>query len=216
MNSVKNSVSNPLRILSLCDYTGNMLKPWAAAGHYCVAVDIAYHTDHHDGIWRLKRDVKLLRSVYPVDLAFDWIFAFPPCTDLASSGARWFESKGLGATIEALQLVQSCLQICETANRGWMIENPVGRLSSAWRKPDFKFDPCDYGDPYTKKTCLWVGGAFELPPFEPIEPVEGSKMHTKLRSQRARSETPQGFANAVFKHLAGKGGLCELSKKLGI
>lgn len=186
-----------MRILSLCDYTGNMLKPWRDAGHQCVAVDIAYEQDGMvDGIYRLRRDVR----TYQPDGEYDWIFAFPPCTDLASSGARWWSAKGLEATIEALQLVNACRRICETATKGSMLENPVGRLSSAWRKPDHMFDPCDYGDPYTKKTCLWIAGEFKMPIKTPVPATLGSKMHKMGRSKnraRKRSETPMGFAQAV-------------------
>lgn len=188
-----------MRILSLCDYTGNMLKPWAEAGHECFAVDVA---QDKPGV----RDGIIYRTANICDLNlepgyFDLIFAFPPCTDLAASGARWWSSKGLTATIEALRLVDVCRKLCEQATKGWMIENPVGRLSSAWRKPDYTFDPCDYGDPYTKKTCLWTGGQFVMPPKARVEPTLGSKMHTMPASkdrQRLRSETPMGFARAVY------------------
>lgn len=186
-----------LHILSLCDYTGNMLKPWADSGAYCMAVDIAHDVFPDDGIVRVPEDIRIWG--FPTE--FDWVFAFPPCTHLASSGARWWEDKGLSVLIESLELVNTCLEICKTAKVGWMIENPVGRLSTCWRKPDYTFDPCDYGDPYTKKTCLWTGGMFRMPDKTPVEPVLGSKMHylppSKNRA-RLRSETPMGFANAVY------------------
>jgi hypothetical protein len=132
---------------------------------------------------------------------FDMVFAFPPCTDLANSGARWFKEKGLTALIAALQVVEACRRICEESGAPWMLENPVGQLSTYWRNPDYTFDPCDYGDPYTKKTCLWTGGGFVLPWRSRIEPTEGSKMHRLPPSaERAnlRSATPTGFARAVF------------------
>ncbi|MHB1065706.1 MAG: hypothetical protein ACYC1Z_14665, partial [Georgenia sp.] len=94
-----------------------------------------------------------VRSVTP-----DWfdrqpaaVFAFPPCTDLAISGARDFRRKGMRRLIDAMELVESCRLLCEFSGAPWMIENPVGRLSTLWRKPDHLFDPCDYGDPYTKR-----------------------------------------------------------------
>jgi len=89
-----------------------------------------------------------------------------------------------------------------------MIENPVSTLSTYWRKPDYMFDPCDYGryldppgDAYTKKTCLWVGNGFVMPPKKPVPPVEGSKIHRMPPSKDRgylRSVTPMGFAEAVF------------------
>jgi hypothetical protein len=179
-----------------------MVQPWLEAGHTATIVDL----QHPDGVTRdgnltrIRGDVRnmncLTRSQH-----FDIVFAFPPCTDLANSGARWFREKGLGALIGALQTVEACRQLCEDSGAPWMIENPVGQLAAYWRKPDYVFDPCDYGDPYTKKTCLWTGGGFVLPWRSRVEPTEGSKMHRlppSPQSANLRSETPPGFARAVF------------------
>ena len=78
--------------------------------------------------------------------------------------------------------------------------NPVGKLNTRYLgKPRLIFDPCDYGDPYTKKTCLW--GNFNIPKKNPVKPTEGSKMHllppSKYRAA-LRSVTPLGFAKAFF------------------
>lgn len=117
------------------------------------------------------------------------------------SGARDFEKKGLRGFIDALEMVETARVLCELSGAPYMIENPVSRISSAWRKPDHTFDPCDYGDPYTKKTCLWTGGGFVMPPKKRVEPTEGSKMHRIPPGEdraNLRSETPMGFARAVF------------------
>lgn len=193
-------------ILSLCDLTGNMVRPWQEAGYECMIVDI----QHPDGyrregkLWRVGMDVLKFQPPEEVEL----VFAFPPCTHLAASGARWWSVKGLPAVIEALTLVNRCHEIATATGAPWMIENPVGRLSTFWREPDYTFDPCDYGgyldppgDAYTKKTCLWTGGGFVMPPKKYVYPVEGSRMWKLPPSeQRAnlRSETPMGFARAVF------------------
>ncbi len=192
-----------MRILSLCDFTGNILKPWAQAGHECIAVDIAYDHDHVDelGIKRIKADVLNFKPAGK----FDVIFAFPPCTHLAVSGARWWAKKGPAALLEARLLVFACAAICQKYTKPdgwWLLENPVGRLPAHWRKADYTFNPCDYGDPYTKRTCLWAGGSFIMPPKTPVEPTEGSKMHKihKGKDQaRLRSVTPVGFSEAVYK-----------------
>lgn len=91
----------------------------------------------------------------------------------------------------------------------WALENPVGRLrrlrAARFREPRLIFNPCDYGDPYTKKTLLW--GRFNLPKRSPVEPVKvcaqgswiqrlgGKSDRTKL----LRSMTPPGFARAFFR-----------------
>lgn len=192
-----------MRILSLCDYTGNMVRPWHEAGHEVVTVDLQA-ADHPWRRW--VRDVRGLQNE-PHD--WDWVFAFPPCTHLAVSGAKHFKAKGMDALIEALTIVNVCRKICEQAKVGWMLENPVSTLSTYWRKPDYIFHPYEYGgyeggegDGYTKKTCLWTGGGFVMPEKCPIPFAQDhDRIHKAPPSaERAnfRSATPKGFARAVF------------------
>ncbi len=200
-------------VLSLCDRTGVMVRPWAEAGFECWCVDL----QHTPGACR--RPGKLNIVNIGADVCF-WLpprvqyaaaFAFPPCTHLASSGARWFQDKGLRGLIDGLELVERCRAILEWLQCPWMLENPVGTLSTYWRKPDFLFDPWQFSgylhtprsEWYSKKTCLWVGGGFNLPSPKFIEPrkTPTSKMHLLGKSScRAdeRSKTPLGFARAVF------------------
>lgn len=176
-----------------------MVRPWADAGFRCYCVDIAHSEDSdHQNIVKIASDVR------------DWlpprgniVFAafFPPCTHLAVSGARWFAGKGLGALRDSVDLFHWSARIAEWCEAPYLIENPVSTISTYWRKPDHTFDPCDYGDPWTKKTCLWTGGGFRMPQKFPVEPTQGSRMHLLPPSDdRAdlRSETPPGFARAVF------------------
>lgn len=193
--------------LFLCNRTENMARPWLDAGIRCVTVDMQPADRAHPLRTHIEGDVRDYQA--PARPLF--VAAFPPCTDLAVSGARWYRSKGLRGLIGALEVVETCREICEASGAPYMIENPVGTLSTYWREPDFAFDPCDYGDPYTKRTLLWTGNGFVMPPvvrpgdmFEAptwVEPTEGSKMHRLPPSaDRAdlRSVTPQGFARAVF------------------
>lgn len=193
-------------VLSLCDKSGNMLKDWAQAGYRCIAVDIQHSGSHtENGIEYVGADV--LRYL-PPRTKYKMAFAFPPCTHVAVSGARWFGDKGLGALAEAIVLVEACRRILEWTDAPYCIENPVSTLSTYWRKPNFMFDPCDYGgylfpegDNYTKKTCLWTGNGFIMPEKKPVAPTLGSKMHLLPPSEdRAdlRSVTPEGFARAVY------------------
>jgi hypothetical protein len=102
--------------------------------------------------------------------------------------------------LEGLSVVDACLRIVTlTRPQWWVLENPVGRLRDYLGPPLHTFDPCDYGDPYTKRTQLW--GQFRAPVMRPVEAVEGSKMHLLPPSpDRAalRSVTPAGFARAFF------------------
>ena len=153
-------------VLSLCDRTGEMVKPWSAAGYKCECIDIQHSIlrDHvSENITYRWGDV---RTVEPKEYHPKIVFTFPPCTHLAISGARDFERKGLQYLIDALQVVENCRKLAEWFDCPWMLENPIGRLSSFWCRPNYSFDPCDYAgyldDPgpeaYTKRTCLWTGG----------------------------------------------------------
>jgi hypothetical protein len=190
-------------VLSLCDRTGVMVQPWAEAGYRCVIVDTQHKRASRDGlIEKVGCDVRNFAEAYgPPPTAI--VFAFPPCTHLAVSGARWFQEKGLESLHEALGLVVACKRICEASGAPWMLENPVGTLSSYWRTPDYTFQPWQYGDRYTKKTCLWTGGGFQMPqPWIAHKPAEvKASIHLMPPSaDRAdkRSITPAGFARAVF------------------
>ena len=187
-------------MLSVFDKTTVMAQPWAAAGYVCYCVDI----QHPAGVRQTGNIVYVgadVREWLPPrgDIAFAAFF--PPCTDVAVSGARWFKDKGIGALVAALQLFDVSVKLAEWTGAPYLIENPVGTVSTYWRAPDHMFDPCDYGDPWTKRTCLWTGGGFVMPPKHRVEPSEGSKMHRLPPSaDRAdlRSATPAGFARAVF------------------
>lgn len=194
-------------VVSLFDRSGIMVLPWAKAGYLCYCVDLEHPAgEHREGnIVRVGADV---RDWLPPYADIKILFAFPPCTDVAVSGARWFKDKGLGSLIDALQLFEAAVRLAEWTRAAYLIENPVSTISTYWRKPDYTFDPCDYGgyleppaDAYTKKTCLWTGNGFVMPKTMRVTPFEGSRMHRLSPSKdRAvlRSKTPRGFAQAVF------------------
>ena len=175
-----------LTVLSLCDYTCNWSEPYVRAGYDVRLVDLK----HGD-------DVRLFEALpYPLR----GILAAPPCTEFATSGARWWQDKGEAAVLDGLAIVDAvCRIILVHRPQWWVIENPVGRLKRFLGEPVMLFDPADYGDPYTKRTCLW--GRFNPPRMAKVEATEGSKMHRLPPSpERAarRSETPAGFAKAFF------------------
>ena len=193
-------------VLSLCDRTANMVRPWADAGCDCLCVDTRHEGRRQEGrITFIGADV---RFWMPPPRRYAIVFAFPPCTNLAVSGARWFADKGIGGLMAAIEVLEACRRICEWTEAPWMIENPVSTISSYWRRPDHVFDPCDYGgyldppgDAYTKRTCLWTGAGFIMPETNPVSPREGSRMHRLPPSEDRsglRSATPRGFARAAF------------------
>lgn len=173
-------------ILDLCGGTGSWSKPYQQ------------HPEEYDVrlITLPTQDVRLY--IPPKDIY--GILAAPPCDHFAGSGARWWAEKGDSKLIEGLSVVDACLRIIYVSNPiFWVIENPVGRLKHYIGNPIMYFNPNDFGDPYTKKTCLW--GKFNIPIKNWVEPVEGSKLHRLPPSENRkmlRSITPEGFAKAFF------------------
>lgn len=201
-------------VLSICDRTGNMVRPWAEAGYPCLIVD----EQHPAGSSEFAENVTAIgvdiHHWIPPKREYAFVSAFPPCTNLAVSGARWFREKGMAGLIQGLQIVERCRLICEWCEAPWMLENPVSVLASYWRKPDYTFHPWHYAgwftlndERYYKRTCLWVGGGFRMPTPLPIEPDDSPESERIWRmapsAERAnlRSETPLGFAHAVFQEM---------------
>lgn len=174
----------PSVILSLCDYSGVWSQPYEDDGYDVRRIDL-----------RNGQDVRLLELP---DHQIHGILAAPPCTVFANSGARWERSDD--EIREGLSIVDACCRIILAARpKWWVIENPIGKLSRFLGPPAMMFQPNEYGDTYTKKTCLW--GVFNPPVRTLVEATQGSKMHfVSPGPERAqiRSETPAGFARAFF------------------
>jgi len=203
-------------IISLCDLTGHMVKPWVDAGYDAVLVD----PQHPAGVTAEGRVTKIgcviteaatrigeiMRSRKIVFVA-----GFPPCTDVAVSGSRWFEEKrkrDKHFQAKAALVAEQCRMIGLISGAPWFFENPVSVFSSIFGSPDHTFNPHDFtgycaDDNYTKKTCLWVGGGFVMPELFRDESLgdPDHRIHTATPGEdRAnfRSATPMGFAIAVF------------------
>jgi hypothetical protein len=129
------------------------------------------------------------------------IIAFPPCTDLCVSGARWFREKQKDgrqqSSIDFFMLFANhpCPRIA--------IENPVGIMSSMWRKPDQIIQPWQFGHGETKATCLWLKG---LPKLKPTKIVKGRENRIHMgcgkgwntpECAKERSKTFPGIAKAM-------------------
>lgn len=153
----------------LFDRTGNMARPWADAGFRCICFDVQHRgTSSRDGIIFQQWDALTGAPSLPSDSHVVFGFAFPPCTHLAVSGARWFKGKGLKKLSESIAMFAVAADFLEGLGAPYGIENPVSVISSHWRKPDHTFHPHDFtgfepSDNYTKKTCIWAGGGFEMP-----------------------------------------------------
>jgi hypothetical protein len=193
----------------LFDRTGNMAEPWAAAGLRCYCVDIQHPPGERpvENIIFVGADARYWHPAHDEKPIF--VACFPPCTDLAVSGARWFPAKGLRRLAQAIELFAVAKEFCEWAECPFLIENPVSTISSYWRRPDFTFHPWEFAgylddvqeDNSTKLTCLWTGGGFVMPEKRPALPPHRADvwmMGPSNARPNLRSETPRGFAKAVF------------------
>lgn len=218
----------------LYDKTGIMAQPWLDAGYECWLFD----GQHDSGINREGNLVKVGMWFLPSGIeshaeeiknmvgSADFVFGFPECTDLAVSGAAHFAKKrdaNPEFQIEATALAKLVELVGNQFNCPWGAENPVSVLSTLWRKPDFNFQPWEFGgylpeddkhplypdyikprDAYPKKTCIWHGNGFIEPEKKPVYVDAGySDQHKKLggksiKTKNIRSATPRGFAQAAF------------------
>jgi hypothetical protein len=202
-------------ILDLCGGTGAWSKKYKEAGYIVINVTLPFYDV-------LKTVIKcdyiifqggnkgiLTVSIYDVY----GILAAPVCTMFSFARTR---AKTPRDFAKGMELVIACLNIiwkCRYKNKltFWCLENPMGYLRQFLGKPVFTFDPCDFGDPYTKKTDLW--GYFNIPKKNPVklseEDIAKSKMNnrklpsiseiTGSKQADKRAITPQGFAKAFYK-----------------
>lgn len=202
-------------VISLCDITGHFTKPWTDAGYDAVLVDPQHGVSTSDGTTtKLAMTVEealphLAHLVIKGRVAF--VAGYPPCTQLAGSGARWWESKrALDPMFQAkaVAVAEQCRTLGQASGAPWFVENPSGALSRVFGKPDHTFHPwwftaLEPADNYTKLTCLWAGNGFRMPPRH-VDTGLGApdnRIHfAPPGKERAnfRSATPMGFARAVF------------------
>jgi hypothetical protein len=135
---------------------------------------------------------------------WDMIIAFPPCTHLCSSGARWF-AEGAKPIELQYQARDFFMMFANADCKKIAIENPVGKMSTYYRKPDQIINPYEYGHPEQKKTCLWLKG---LPKLKATNNVHDYMMTLPIKERtrihwlgsnhsRERSKTYTGIAQAM-------------------
>ena len=178
-----------MRILVACEFSGVVRDAFIRKGHEAVSCDLV---DTEIPGPHIIGDVRKV-----LNFGWDMLIGFPPCTDLAVSGARWFKEKGVESRWKAIDFV-SKLMFNDSINK-ICIENPVGKISTMIRKPDQIIQPWQFGHSVNKKTCLWLKNLPKLVPTKVME-YRFDKIHrmppSKTRSQD-RSRTFIGIANAM-------------------
>ncbi len=154
-----------MSVLIACEESQVVCAAFRALGMEAYSCDLLHPSGgHHE--WHYCGDViPLLKQKW------DAIIAFPPCTHLASSGARWFAEKRADGRQQAG--IDFFMQFVNVDCPFVAIENPVGIMSSIWRKPDQIIQPWQFGHPETKATCLWLR---RLPILEPTNIVKPDYM----------------------------------------
>ena len=175
------------RVLVACEFSGIVRRAFRANGHDAWSCDLL---PAEDGGEHIQGD-----CLAAIERGWDMMIAFPPCTHLASSGARWFPMKR-SEQAAALDFVRA-LMLAPIARIA--IENPVGIISTKIRKPDQIIQPWQFGHGETKATCLWLKN---LPPLRPTNIVDGrqARVHREPPSPdrwKRRSRTLSGIAAAM-------------------
>lgn len=190
-----------MRVLVACEYSGKVRDAFIRNGHDAMSCDLL-PTDapgpHYEG------------DVFDIiDDGWDLLIAFPPCTDLAVSGARWFKEKQAdGRQQRSIEFFMAIVEAGEKIGK-YAIENPIGIMSKHFRKPNQIIQPWQHGHEATKSTCLWTKG---LPDLVPTNIVGKGERHVTKSGKslpawynlppsetrwKERSETFQGIANAM-------------------
>lgn len=182
-----------MNVLIACEESQRVCTEFRERGHNAYSCDIQEPSGGHPE-WHIKGDVLLyldpvfdnvrfvtmdgkLHSIFNWDL----IIANPPCTYLTNAGNRWFNIERYGDKArkrykDREEAAKFFMAFLNAQCKRIAIENPIGYMSTAYRKPDQIIQPYEYGHPVRKSTCLWLKG---LPKLEPESIVEFETHHSK-------------------------------------
>lgn len=230
-----------MRVLVACEESQAVTKELRRLGHEAYSCDIIDCSGGHPE-WHIKGDVLPLldredngnngwhdiyfRTMDGVEHSverWDMIIAFPPCTYLTVTGNRWFNvdrygEKAIQRGRDREDAISFFMKFANAPCEKIAIENPVGIMSSTWRKPNQIINPYEFGDPFEKKTCLWLRGLPELKPTNIVEKPPRRQFDSgksmpgwyadawhlpKEERAKLRSKTFPGIAKAMAEQWAG-------------
>lgn len=215
-----------MKVLLACEESQIVCIEFRKIGVEAYSCDIEECSGGHEE-WHIQSDVTPLINGntifytsdgerHEINGKWDMIIAFPPCTYLTNTGNRWFNVERYGdrAVLRHLKrekAVEFFLTIANADCDRVALENPVGAISTRWRKPDQIIQPYEFGDPERKTTCLWLKGLPKLYPTNIVKPnivkcssgaieskwhMETLPLKPKERS-KLRSKTFKGIAKAM-------------------
>ena len=215
-----------MNVLVACEESQRVTIEFRKLGHQAYSCDLLDCSGNHPE-WHIKKDVTLLLNgncifhtvdgvEHEISGKWDMIIAFPPCTYLTVAGNRWFDYKKYGnkaiqRMLDRNDAIKFFMTIANADCDKIAIENPVGIMSTKWRKPDQIIQPFEFGDAYEKRTCLWLKGLQQLIPTKIVDIPDRIQFKSgktmakwyaeaaKLPKQRAlvRSKTFPGIAKAM-------------------
>ena len=206
-----------MKILVACEESQAVTIELRKLGHEAYSCDLIECSGGHPE-WHLQTDLMEL-----LDQEWDMILAFPPCTYLTVTGNRWFNIERYGEKAikrheDRKDAVNFFMAIANAKCEKIAIENPVGIMSSEWRKPNQIVNPFQFGDAFEKKTCLWLKGLPKLESTNVVEPPPRTKFDSgksmpawyadawrlpKEERAKLRSKTFPGIAKAMALQWAG-------------
>lgn len=222
-----------MKVLIACEESQRVCSAFRELGHEAYSCDIIPCSGGHPE-WHIRWDVLGVingncsfltddGTLHYIDSKWDLVIAHPPCTYLTVTGNRWFDvdkygEKALQRYKDREEAIKFFMKIASADCERIAIENPVGVMSSVWRKPNQVVQPYYFGDPYEKKTCLWTKGLPRLEPTNIVEPEERVRFDSgksmpkwysdlfrlpKEERSRLRSQTFEGFAKAMAQQWGG-------------
>lgn len=200
-----------MKVLVACEESQRVCIEFRKLGHEAYSCDIQECSGEHPE-WHIQDDaIKVMWNSLFQTMDGEWhnvpvwdmIIAFPPCTNLCVSGARWFKEKRESG--EQQKSIEFFYEFAYAPATYIAIENPIGIMSTEWRKPDQIIQPWMFGHPETKSTCLWL---INLPKLKPTKIVEGRehriwKMAPGPERAKERSKTFPGIAKAMAEQWGG-------------
>lgn len=216
-----------MKVLVACEESQRVTIELRKLGNEAYSCDLLDCSGNHPE-WHIKKDVTLLLNgncifstvdgvEHEISGKWDMIIAFPPCTYLTVTGNRWFNyekygDKAIQRMLDRNDAIKFFMTIANADCDKIAIENPVGVMSTKWRKPDQIIEPFEYGDAYEKRTCLWLKGLPKLVPTKIVEIPDRIKFKsgktmakwyveagnlTKEQRALVRSKTFPGIAKAM-------------------
>lgn len=178
------------RILVACEESQAVTKAFRKLGFEAFSCDLLPCSGGHPE-WHYKED---MFGVIKREPKFDLMIAFPPCTDLAVSGARHFERKiADGSQAKSIQFF---MDVVNADVERIAVENPIGIMSRLHKKPNQIIQPWMFGDNAQKSTCLWLKN---LPNLEPTDIVEKGEFFEFISKKGEKKKMPMWYYEALQK-----------------